>query len=192
MRIHYCAGDIYLDGYINIDVVGQLAEMSSQEQIDANKTTLDNYFKYPFIEDAELRHKSKRPFIVDRLENILERWNFDDSSAEEIVMISSLEHFWPQEIKNHIIPEICRVLKPGGKLIIDFPDIVKTVEEYKDKNPEHMITLLYCNHTSQYAIHHYGYTEETFKNLFPASYEVNRKDIVKHDYPTTGMEVTKR
>ncbi len=216
MKIHLCCGDVYLKDYINCDINGYLIIPSNLEHAvnikyldgcflfdkirdaeislkngNPNETTLDNYFKNPFIKDAVERQKQRKPIIIDKIADLTVALPFESNSSDEIVMISAWEHFWPQVITDKIIPEICRVLKSGGKFIVDFPDVIKTVEEYRDREEE-MMVLLYCNHKNEYSIHHYGYTEATFKKLWPAEYEVNRIDIVKHDYPMIGMEVIKK
>lgn len=211
MKIHWACGTTYLKDYINIDIEGFVLYKNNPknafytckegyrgiDELDLsngnpNETTIDKYFIDPWEPDTEKRGKNKRPFIMDMQANILKKWPFENDSVNEIILISAWEHFWPQHIKNHIVPEICRVLKQGGRLIVDFPDIVKTVEDYKGFNEEEMMNLIYCNHRHEFAIHHYGYTEETFKKLWPENYSIKRNDIVKHDYPMIGMEVFKK
>ena len=190
-KIHWCSGDVYLKDYINIDIFGTpVKEWLKNNASNPNETTLDNYYKYPFIEDAVERRKAARPFLIDKQADILQPWEFADNSVDEIVMISCIEHFWPAEI-DHIISEVKRVLKPGGKWILDFPDIVGTVMQNAGKNDEHMITLLYCNHKNQYSIHHWGFTKNTFKKKFDNGFNIEFKDTVKHDYPVIGAVATK-
>lgn len=212
MKLHWCCGDVYLKGYRNLDISGHVILPNGvcavnndghEDSVDLsngniNETILENYFKFPFIEDPVERRKNKRPFILDYKQNILKTWVYDDASIDEIVMISCIEHFDPVKELPHILTEINRVLKTGGKLIIDFPDIKKQVDEYHGKDDEFMMELIYCNHKNPYSIHHWGFTETTFplyleKYQIPyTTWECKRNDIVKHDYPMIGMECIKR
>ena len=48
-------------------------------------------------------------------------WKWDDSVAEEIMMLDFLEHFSYRKTDS-ILQECWRVLKPGGKLVVQVPD----------------------------------------------------------------------
>ena len=191
MKIHWCNGDILLEGYLNIDIDGILAKECTEEEIAVNLTTIDNYFKYPFIEDAVERKKNKRAFIVDLRLNILEKWPFPDESIEEIVLISAWEHFNKNTEIPHLIKEINRVTKKEGKFIVSFPDIKETVKKYYDEKPDLCFDLIYCNWANQYAQHKAGYTETTFKQLFP-NWDITRINFINHDYPMIQLESIKK
>jgi SAM-dependent methyltransferase len=191
MKVHWCCGDIYLKDYINIDAYGEYADTISYTLLDGNETTLDKYFKYPFIEDTLQRRLNRRPVIVDRIANILGPWTFEDDSLDEIVMISCFEHFWPKDALR-ILEEAKRTLKKNGRLIIDFPDIKKQVDMYYDTNPEYCMELIYCNHKNEFSIHHWGYTKESFARLFDKEkFAIEYRTIVEHSYPMIGAVVTK-
>lgn len=207
MKLHLCCGDIYLKGYINIDIHGYIVDKEKNCAIQTvkgiidtfdlkagnpNETTLDKYFKYPFIEDPIERAKNKRPFIIDKEMNILERWPFEDESVEDIVMISCIEHFNPKTELPHILSEMNRVMKKEGRLIIDFPDIKKQVDEYYDKDPEFCMELIYCNHKNPYSIHHWGFNEKTFPNYLGRNWEYTFETVVKHEYPMIGVIAIKK
>ena len=49
---------------------------------------------------------------------------FDSDSCDEILAIHVIEHIWLWDLKA-TLEEWCRVLKPGGKVIIECPDIYK-------------------------------------------------------------------
>ena len=183
MKIHIGAGDVYLEDYINIDIEGKWATRVSKEELEANSTTLDKYFKYPF-------GTPRRNIIIDMKINLLKPWGFVNGVVEEIVMISCLEHFSKQE-GAHIISEIKRVLAPGGRAIIDIPNIKKQVERFYDSDPEWCMQLVYCNGKNPYSFHRYGYTEASFFELWGQGYTVSFQNIVKHDYPMLQFEVVK-
>jgi SAM-dependent methyltransferase len=49
-------------------------------------------------------------------------WNFRDSEAEQILMLDFLEHF-PYRSTEKILEECWRILKPGGILEVQVPDL---------------------------------------------------------------------
>ena len=72
--------------------------------------------------------------------NLLQPWDFEDDSIEEIVMISILEHFSKKEAE-FVISEIKRVLKLHSRIIVDIPDIKGQVEKYYDIHLEESLLL---------------------------------------------------
>jgi len=180
MRIHLCAGDIYLENYLNIDIKGKLVTKVSKEELEKNKTTIDKYFKYSF-------NTPRREVIVDKKMDITKSWDFKDNSVEEIVAISTIEHFTLSEAR-FIMSEIKRVLKSSGQLIIDFPDIKETIKQYLDITPQFCMRLLYCNQKDKYSTHFWGYTKETFRELLGYDWqEIVWGDIIEHSYPMIGV-----
>lgn len=196
-KIHLCCGDVYLDGYENCDiaspnayVIGKDADYGRIIDPTMNRTTLKKYFKFPFKIDVYKR--VRRDFILDREMNILEEWEWEDSSVDEIVMISGFEHFEHLTEIPHIVHQAYRVLKPGGVWKFDFPDIYNQVKKYHGKNDEFMMELIYCNHKNKYSVHQWGYTKKTIPNyLKKENWKLKFGDIVKHDYPMIGVSATK-
>lgn len=203
MKLHLCAGDIYLKGYENVDIEGYIIlpngvcavpspskcfpfeHTIDLSQGNINETTLDNYFKFPFGLPA-------RPFILDRVSNILEDWQYEDQSVEEIIMISCIEHFNPETELPHILGELNRVIATGGRLIIDWPDIEIQVYRYAGKNDDFLMELIYCNHKNKYSIHHWGFTKNTFPKYLGDNWTYEFKEVVKHYYPMQGCIATKK
>ena len=199
LKLHLCCGDIYLEGYQNCDISGYVITPFEDTRLlinednhvvgmngyNPNETSLDKYFKYPF-------GSKPRRFILDRRMNILEKWPWEDNSVDELVLISAIEHFNPRTELPHVLKEINRVMKIGGKLIIDWPDIKKQVELYYEADPDFMVELLYCNHKNKYSIHHWGFTEETFKAYLGKNWNYDFKEVVKHDYPMQGCICVKK
>lgn len=194
MKLHIPAGDVYLDGYVNCDIEGEdvfdIGDKKTttiyQEEFEKCRTTTDKYFKYSFGTE-------RRKIFVDKKFDALKPWPFERASIEEIVSISFIEHF-PQSDAICIISEVERVLKPGGKWIVDFPDIKMTVIKYYEKDPELCMRLIYCNHKNDYSIHYWGYTEETFAKILLQSgvwKSIEEETIIKHDYPMIGMVCVK-
>lgn len=192
-KIHLCSGTIYLRGYENCDLVGEIVDYAMVNDgivVNPNETALDKYFKFPFEPDFSKR--PKKQFILDTKMDILKRWHWVDNSVDEIIMINAWEHFWHTTDILHIRDEVQRVLKKGGRFIVNFPNIKEIVDKYYESDPVECMNLIYCNHKNYCSIHHFGYTPKTFKEYWKKSYEVIEKTIVPCDHPMTGMIVTKR
>src|SRR6202012_3650744 len=52
---------------------------------------------------------------------------FEDGSADEIMAIHVVEHFWRWEVVD-IRKEWVRVLKPGGKMILECPNLISACQ----------------------------------------------------------------
>lgn len=190
LNLHLCCGDVLLEGFTNCDIEGKLREECSLEEIEANLTTLDRYYKYPFIKDAKERKSNKRPYIVDQYFKILETWPWNDNSVDQIVLVNAIEHFTTLEAQ-HIKKEINRVSKVGCKLLISFPNIKATIDKYYESDPKHCFELIYCNHANIYAAHKTGYTPQIFSE-FLQNWEFVPVDIINHDYPNWQLVGIKR
>lgn len=182
MKIHLACGDVYLSNYVNCDIDGEMATGVLTELPDR---TLETYYANRLV-------GHKHPTYVDRKFDLTcFPWPFEDECAEEVVMIQAIEHF-EQPMAQKIIDEILRILKPGGKLKIDFPDIVAGVAKYAENDEQDfLMRFVYCNHKNPYSIHHWGYTKTTFPRLLGFGWTYEFKDIVKHHYPVIGCEATK-
>jgi len=183
MNLHWCCGDVYLKNFLNIDIEGVFI---SEFEVNPNETILENYFKNPFFEN----NRKRGQYLIDKQLDILQDWPFAKNSIDTIVMISAWEHFYRKETK-FIQEQIEKVLKVGGKFIVDFPDIKKDIDIYYETNPEFCFELIYCNGKNIHSLHKWGYTAKTFSNLWSNKYYVQQKVYVQHDYPMIGMEVTK-
>ena len=54
---------------------------------------------------------------------------FPDNYADEILAVHVVEHFWRWEV-NSVLIEWLRVLKPGGKIILECPNLITACEEF--------------------------------------------------------------
>ena len=59
---------------------------------------------------------------------------FDNNYADEIMAIHVIEHFWRWEVVD-ILKEWVRVLKPGGRMIVECPNLITACVEVL-KNPD--------------------------------------------------------
>ena len=176
MKIHLCCGDVYLDGYVNVDAIGPMVGKTNP-----NITTFDNYYKHK-------DHIFKKP-IVDILMKLPREYDFKE--VDEVLMISAFEHFTVPET-DILLAIIWNSLKSGGVFKFDFPDILKTIEEYYE-TPEYMMRLIYGSSKNLFSFHKQGYTKESIKTKlkhYPWT-SITIGDIVKHDYPMIGVTAVK-
>lgn len=176
-KVHLCCGDVYLEGYINVDRVGSSAYQPLKG------TTLNNYY-------TNSLHNNKQP-VIDRWMDIESGWLFESESVDEFVMISAFEHF-SRDAAEKLLDKVYTSLKYGGKFKFDFPDIPKTIEKYKD-DPEYMMRMIYGSQKNEGGFHRWGYTKESiWKKLAKQPWlDIRFGDIVKHDYPMIGVTCTK-
>lgn len=82
----------------------------------------------------------------------------DDNRVDEIMAIHLIEHFKIQEIEA-ILREWLRVLKPEGKLVLEFPDVRALFKSFETANAEqkrHILHCVYGAHTPEFP-HLYGW-----------------------------------
>jgi len=79
---------------------------------------------YINVDVAESRG-GKRPDVLCDLRRL---HSFADDSADEILSVHVIEHFWRWEVKA-ILAEWIRILKPGGKMVIECPNLLSACEE---------------------------------------------------------------
>ena len=197
-RIQLTSGDVYLTGYENTDIIGNVLDDLQKNMIadgiveNINETTLDNYYKFPF--EPDFNKRIRRDFIIDRLMDIKKIWPWEDKSVDEIVQISSFEHFQHRTEVPHIINEAYRVLKVGGIYKFDFPDVVEIVKKYSNKNnDDYLMELVYGNHKAGgLSEHEYGYTWKSIQLYFDLNkWSLIKKATVEKDYPSIGVWATK-
>lgn len=70
----------------------------------------------------------------------IRKLDYPDESVDEILAVHVFEHFWADEVEG-ILKEWNRVLKPGGKLILEMPDLKKVLKLFED--PKSPVNLTY-------------------------------------------------
>ena len=88
---------------------------------------LDGYVNVDVVESRA----GKRPDVICDLHELSA---FESNYADEILAVHVVEHFWQWEVVD-ILKEWTRVLKPGGKMILECPNLISAAEEFL-KNPE--------------------------------------------------------
>jgi SAM-dependent methyltransferase len=109
---------------------------------------------------------------------------FSDASADEILSVHVVEHFWRWEIRD-VMREWVRVLKPGGKMIIECPNLLSACRTFLE-NPEQNSREDQAGQRTMWVfygdpkwkdplmIHRWGYTPESLRALLT---EVGLADV---------------
>ena len=109
---------------------------------------------------------------------------FADASADEILSVHVVEHFWRWEIRD-VMREWARVLKPGGRMIIECPNILSACQTFlenpqqfsrEDQNGQRTMWVFYGDPQwkDPLMIHRWGYTPDSLKELLT---EVGLSDV---------------
>lgn len=85
---------------------------------------------YVNVDVAETR-AGKRPDVLCDLHHLAP---FEDNSADEILSVHVVEHFWRWEVVD-VLKEWVRVLKPGGLMVLECPNLKSACETFLS-NPE--------------------------------------------------------
>ena len=83
---------------------------------------LDGYINVDVVESRA----GKKPDVICDLHDLSK---FKSNSVDEILAVHVVEHFWQWEVVD-ILKEWTRVLKPGGKMILECPNLISAAEEF--------------------------------------------------------------
>ena len=102
----------------------------------------------------------------DLVLDLLQTWPFENNSVSEVLAHDILEHFTREQLQQHILPEITRVLKTGGVFRFRTPNpdaIIKTFAH----DPEVRIDFLYGapRDTGIFGAHKVGFTQTSLVTL---------------------------
>ena len=188
MKLHLGCGDVYLDGWINIDIYDDGRSFFPYEREDIleyNKTDVEHYYKHQ-IGDGSCQ------IVADKFMDLTEiPYPYKDDSVDEILVVGVFEHF-DKNIARDLLREWYRILKNDCRLTIDVPDMMETFEVFK-KDPNFGIRLIYGSQKNEHSYHKWGYTFDTLSDRCKkAGFRiVNKSNLIKHDYPVFGVEAIK-
>lgn len=148
--------------------------------------------KHPWPNATNVDHDERADVIgpVDELPS------YQDGTVDEIYAIHLFEHL-PRQKVSTILKEWGRVLKPGGKLIIEVPCLEKIARMIVDGVDDVRITLFGIfgdiRYESPYMRHQWCYTSKELKTILEeAGFSVEVSDPIYHvkarDMRLTGVK----
>lgn len=115
-----------------------------------------------------------------------------DNTVEEIIAIHVIEHFYKWEVQP-LLQEWRRVLVPGGKIILECPDLQKAAYAFLMGEGNQMgMWAFYGNPDLKdvFHCHHWGYTPETLAfELQLAGFKNIEKAKAQFKIPARDMRV---
>lgn len=123
--------------------------------LGAGTSRYQDYTSVDFHQEADIIHDLTQPLP------------YEDESVDAIYSSHVIEHFTRDEWEN-ISRDWARVLRPGGRLEIRCPDIVKLCQSVVDTvDLDLSITRIYGQQGDEGQLHKNGFTEEIVARSFP-------------------------
>ena len=113
-----------------------------------------------------------------------------DGQADEVLSVHILEHFYEWEVPV-VLAEWARLLKSGGKLIIEMPDVYKAAQNLLNSSSDQMAMWpLYGDNTLMNPLmcHKWGWT---YKTLRPYLQKAGFGDIVERSPEWHGRKTNR-
>jgi SAM-dependent methyltransferase len=157
--------------------LGDATERPMRLNLGCGDKILPGYVNVDVVESRA----GKRPDVVCDLHDL---GPFDDASADEILSVHVVEHFWRWEVRD-ILREWVRVLKPGGRMVVECPNIQSACQTFledpvknarEDQHGQRTMWVFYGDPQwkDPLMIHRWGYTPESLKSLLT---EVGLADV---------------
>lgn len=196
-KLHLGCGTIFLQDYINIDLKldHHYLALVRPDLVEQNITTVDNYYKEEVTQETiENKSRQFREVVCDMFADIRDL-PFFEGSIDEIRSVQVFEHFSYNE-GIQLLDNWYKLLKPGGVLHIDIPDLDGTIDLYNKatslKEKEWAIRLLMGSQKNEYGLHKGMYTKQMIeKTLLGHGYKNVRFLPNIHFYPAFAVEVIK-
>lgn len=132
---------------------------------------------------------------ADRYFDLSKPLDYEKESAEEILAYHLIEHL-PFGNINDIVDSWFKVLKPGGKLILEFPDFDKVIEWYQKEGSYASLEWIFGTHDRMGQSHMWGWNEQRMTDFligtgFIQVKSVETQDKTHSEGPTLRIEATK-
>jgi len=188
IKLHIGCGTVYLEGYVNIHPAPDGLAPLCPEDVEINKTTVDEYYKTGFSERPK-KHIADLVSTLDALPSKLGYrpgypgsqsgyvWNDGvsesvDNPVDEICMFHVLEHI-PKYDLDDAVRKIALMLKPGGRFRVAVPDFDAIVLEYAQKlqegiseeDKEWYYRFVHGTQKDIYSHHYCGYNRHRLEEL---------------------------
>ena len=160
--------------------------MQQDDKIWLNLGCGHHIYPKPWI-NIDLATKTDKPPDIEA--DIRDLSMFPNDHADIIMAIHVIEHFYRWEV-DPILAEWLRVLRPGGQLILECPDLRKIIYWFTKKSDNLSLTTwaLYGNphHKDKKMCHRWGYTPAMLTQIMEA---VGFVDVQEEDPQTHYKEL---
>lgn len=154
--------------------------------VEKNITDLEHYYKEDVQRDQFLAGNLQHKEIVCDMFCDIRYLPFDVRTVSEILAVQVVEHFSFMEVEP-LLRHWVAILQPGGKLHIDVPELIGTIDTCKT-DIDWGLRLLYGSQKNEYGYHKCAFTPVTLRKLFE---KIGLIDITEmpnmHTYPAFGM-----
>lgn len=158
-------------------VLGDAADRPLRLNLGCGDKILKGYVNV----DVVAARAGKKPDVICDLHDLS---TFESNSADEILSVHVVEHFWRWEIRD-VLREWVRVLKPGGRMIVECPNLLSACHTFiqdpqqfsgEDKHGQRTMWVFYGDPAwkDPLMIHRWGYTPASLAELLQ---EVGLTDI---------------
>lgn len=162
-RLHLGAFDCAIPGWINTDIT---------PHIWISRIPLAAWALHSLGMLSEKRYAAYRDgrFRMLQYVDLTKPLPFDDGSCEAIFSSHVFEHLFLDEVER-LVPQIFRVLVPGGVCRVVVPDLEKIVAQFNPANPTTFIEEIYevGSRSAVKNAHHCGFTYASLASLFERS-----------------------
>lgn len=190
-KLHLANGTVYLKNFTNIDLPFEnhyLAE-NRPDLVEINTTTKDKYYKEHIVRKDFLNGTYHyKEVVCDQFADI-RTLPYEEESIDEILAVQVLEHFTLNE-GLEMLKHWVNLLKKGGVLEVDVPDLTGTVEIFNKAGTSTeeiswFLRLMFGSQKNLGNYHKWMYTPDTLRYYFE---QLGLKDIevcneIKHTYP---------
>ena len=123
---------------------------------------------YVNVDFADNHSKLKPDVACD-----LHKLPFEDDYADEILSVHVIEHFWRWEVRD-VLKEWVRVLKPGGLMVLECPNLLTACQEFVknsdvlgDTDGAKTLWVFYGDPQwkDTHMVHRWGYTPNTLGTI---------------------------
>lgn len=199
MKVHVGCGDVYLDGYVNVDLEIPGYTFLSHERpdlVEQKRTTTDNYYKVEYTLEDFQKPKALE-CVVDRYGSMMDLDTlFEPDSVDEVRAVQCLEHLTRDEAKR-ALGVFHRILKPGGVVHVDVPDFEETVRQLlaqpDEASKEYYYRLVFGSQKNEWSLHKDGHSFPKLKWMLEAVgfQDVRELPNAIHMYPAVIAEARK-
>lgn len=215
-KVHIGCGAVYLIGYDNLDVPSDEFFFASERPdiVKTNSATVEKYYKDKYYNNFYQRFLLKksgarkipppkglpaktlkrRQVVIDEIA-YANHLPYKKNSLDEIRCVQVFEHFTPKEAVEVLI-QWKYLLKNGGKISIDLPDIIETsqllamAETVEERSWAEK--LIYGTRNDNFAYHKAGYWPEKLADILSrAGFRNIKQGPNIHQYPAFSMEAKK-